>query len=101
VPSIAPVPTNALLYSCIDGWHRLAAIKALVPAEPDGVFDPLWPQENMRPVPADDSSSIFSDWPRDVETGRVARVPVTVLQGAYSVLHFRMGVVVLLAPTET
>jgi hypothetical protein len=33
-------------------------------------------------VSADDSSSIFPDWPREVDTGWVAKVPVTILQGA-------------------
>jgi hypothetical protein len=82
VPSIAPVPTNAPLYGCIDGWHRLAAIKALFTAEPDGVFDMFWSKESERFVSADDSSSIFPDWPPDVGTGRVAKAPVTILQGA-------------------
>jgi hypothetical protein len=89
VPSIAPVPTSNPLYGCIDGWHRLAAIKALVTAEPDGVFDPLWPDEKGRPVSADDSgrpvsvddsSWILPDWPREVDTGRVDKVPVTIVQ---------------------
>jgi hypothetical protein len=91
VPSIAPVSTSNPLFGCIDGWHRLAAIKALLTAEPDGVFDPLWPDEkgrpisaddSGRPVSADDSSWIFPDWPREVDTGRVDKVPVTILQGA-------------------
>jgi hypothetical protein len=93
VPSIAPVPTNAPLYGCIDGWHRLAAIKAIVTAEPEGGFDPLWPEENMRAVSADDSPSIFPDWPRDVDIGRVARVPVTILQRA--ILSHKLIVIAL------
>jgi hypothetical protein len=90
VPFIAPVPTSNPLYGCVDGWHRLTAIKALVTVEPDGVFDPLWPDENGRPVSAengrpvlaDGGSWIFPDWPREVDTGPVDKVPVTILHGA-------------------
>jgi hypothetical protein len=70
LPPSAPVPINPPLYGCIDGWHRLAAIKSLVTAEPDGVFHPLWQEENGRFVSADDSSSIFPKWPLDVDTAR-------------------------------
>jgi hypothetical protein len=79
VPSSEPVSNDAPLYGCI-GWHRPAAIKTLLTTEPGGVLNQSWPEENVRFVSADDSSSIFPGWPLDVDNGRVARVPVTILQ---------------------
>jgi hypothetical protein len=48
--NLAPDPFGPV-HGCIDGWHRLAAMKALPAAGPYGVFNVfnvLWPQYKTR-----------------------------------------------------
>jgi hypothetical protein len=42
--SSEPFPNDPPLYGCIDGWHRLAAIDALLKTEPGVVPYLSWPE---------------------------------------------------------
>ena len=78
----------APLYGCVDGWHRIQAIRRLLAKTDHTTFDPTFPLrpgtsvQQRQNVTAADSPNIFPDWPVDVGSRHVSQIQVVLLEGA-------------------
>lgn len=95
-PSVEHTRGKKPVYGCVDGWHRLKAILAVLERKDDAPFDAEFPMRpsgpfvlGRRPPPAHnitclDTPRLFPLWPVDDVTGVVSHIEVSVLEGTFA-----------------